>query len=156
MSKTKKSVLAIDPASRSMGIAYRKKDGSLRYRTQKITDHKLAKRLSDIRHYMTALWLQLRFDVCVIEQSISVKNRKNANVVPNVSGVIMEFCGTHDIEVVEVPHTVAKKHITGKGRATKAEVQTSLEQMGYTGFDGFDASDALAVLLTYEESYDSV
>ena len=143
------TILAIDPASHLIGIAF-SNAGIYTYYTLKISNKTLPERLSIIRAKLYDLIIELEPEHIVTEQAIIPKRQKHGAVVAYVVGILFEICGTLDIPVYEMPIKLAKKHISGNAGASKTDVQDSLRALGYDNFETDDASDALSILLAFE------
>ncbi len=55
------------------------------------------------------------------------------------------FCEHHDIPYQGIPVGTIKRHATGKGNASKAEVMEAMRRKGHHPVDD-NAADALAIL----------
>jgi Holliday junction resolvasome RuvABC endonuclease subunit len=68
-----------------------------------------------------------------------------AHVYGGYLAILQMYCAEKGIECIGVPVGTIKKHITGKGNATKQEVIDAVQEMGYSPKDDNEA-DAIALL----------
>lgn len=118
------------------------------------------KRLREIHHQMTKLFVAFSPDVVAIERLFFATNAKTAMRVGQALGVMIFCAAQHDVTVVEYAPGTIKKNVAGSGRADKKEIQRSIRKVlgakvrsrkgKRTHFD--NSADALAVALCHAYS----
>ena len=108
-------------------------------------------RIGMMHQSMHELMVQLRPEVCVLENVYFGKNVQSAIILGQVRGAFISAAFRNNAYVREIPSTSVKKIISGNGHAGKEEVLRALQAL--TGFDKgklpYDASDALAIALSW-------
>lgn len=85
------------------------------------------------------------FDEVYFEEVRSHKGTDAAHKYGGFVAILEEFCEHHQIPYLGVPVGTIKKHITGKGNATKYAVIDAIKAKGFTPVDDNEA-DSLALL----------
>lgn len=81
-----------------------------------------------------------------VEEIFFAKNAKSAIKLGEARGVALLAASVSGITIHEYPPTRIKMALTGRGRATKNEVQKMLSMLlGIKEFESQDASDAVAI-----------
>ena len=90
-------------------------------------------------------------DVCAIESAFYGKNAQSAMKLGHARGVSILAAVQHDIPTAEYSPREVKKAITGRGTASKEQVQYMVKSVLQSGTRAMvlDASDALAVAICH-------
>lgn len=150
-------ILGIDPALRITGfglIDWNGRDFSLVTAGTVAAAEKdtMPRRLLTIHTAVTRLIAEFKPDVMVLEK-IYAHSRfpATAFVLGQARGVICLACGSAGIPLAEYAATRVKKSLTGKGLASKAQVQRTVA--GLLGMKNtpryFDVTDALALAIAF-------
>lgn len=140
-------VLGVDPGTRILGWALfdgrRKIVGRIE---AKPLSAPMEQRLFQIFNELSAVFKR-HLPSCVTMEDSYVKDRDKtvSKKLGRAQGLVMVLAVAFNCEFVEVTSSEAKKALTGKGNATKAQVQNAAKMFG--GFDGVleeDEADALA------------
>lgn len=96
------------------------------------------------------IFKQFPIDIVIYERSYGT-NPKGITYVGMVTGLILGIARKYGVyDFADIHAMTAKKVITGKGNASKKEVQKELKKRyPYVKFKGYDDSDALAMGIAY-------
>ena len=105
-------------------------------------------RLAELAAGLDEILNEHPIECMAVEQVYSHYQRpRTAILMAHARGVFLLEAARRDIEVVNVPSTTVKKHLTGNGRASKQQVQRAVTQM--LSLDRVpepnDVADALAI-----------
>ncbi|UCD27964.1 MAG: crossover junction endodeoxyribonuclease RuvC [Planctomycetota bacterium] len=110
----------------------------------------LALRLAELATSLDEILDEHRVDVLAVEEIYShYRKPRTAILMAHARGVILLGAAQHNIEVLHLPSTTVKKHLTGHGRANKEQMQRavastlSLSQIP----EPPDVADALAIAI---------
>jgi len=152
-------ILGFDPGTEltGYGVLELENGDKVYHRAHGVIKTKKAKRASPesrmtaLRSQIVDLIKQYRPDVVAAEDVFVGRNRKSALVLAHFRGILLEACASAGHEVHSYTPTLVKKVATGNGRASKEEVQSSLQKtLRLAGLPSPDhAADGLAVCLTY-------
>lgn len=122
MSHDALKILAIDPGTREMGVAFLE-GKALRYHgVVTLKDRSSPHRnLEEGRAAVEHLLLDLKPDILVVEKTFIGHNR-NAALLNVLMEEIKSLGKAHDISVLSYAPSTVRKHVCGNGRATKLEV----------------------------------
>ena len=113
----------------------------------------MAERLGNLLEELNQLIAKFQPDEVVVETQYVGINPKSALTVAMSRGVVLASAYSKKIAVYEVSPTVEKKGLTGKGNATKEEVQKMCSLIfGRTFTIPFDATDALALAYSHSNT----
>lgn len=147
-----KVILGIDPGSRVTGYGYLGlKENKLLHLEHGIINVSsldlFCDRITQIGHELKKLLLSRRPDVVAIEKIFLGKNADSAFKLGHARGVLIYEACSQKIEICEYATRVVKKGVSGRGEATKEEVQLSLSRLLKIQLNAnqLDASDALAL-----------
>jgi len=158
-----KIILGIDPGSNHMGYAVLKIEGKKYYlmvagvlSLNKYDDY--YKRLENIFSTVDRLISQYNPNVLAIESPFYGKNISSMLKLGRAQGAAIVAALRLGVPVYEYAPKRIKQSVTGRGGASKEQVQAMLRQMNLLGDDPvqFDASDALAVALCHAFSQSSL
>jgi crossover junction endodeoxyribonuclease RuvC len=110
----------------------------------------LEQRLDHIARDLDALLDQLDPELVAVEQLYAhYAHPRTAILMGHARGVILQRCAARDLEVKSFSATKIKKATTGNGRASKEQMQRSVQHiMGLTELpEPNDVADAIAVAL---------
>lgn len=115
----------------------------------------LPKRYLKIHRGVEALIERFSPDVVVVETQFVQKNVQSALKVGMARGVVIVTAAKHDIAIEEVAPTRVKQAIVGTGSASKEQVQMMVQRLLNLPSppSPLDASDALAIAITYANSF---
>ena len=122
MRKNKTKILAIDPGTREMGVAFLEGEKLIYHGVKTIKKRKSPhETLKAGRKIILRLINDLKPDVLVVEKTFFANNRNSAllNVFSDEIGAIGKRKG---LKVIYYAPNTVKKHICGDGRASKEEV----------------------------------
>lgn len=118
--------------------------------------HKIEKRLSEIYRKIVNLIKDTRPHVTVLEQLYShYKHPRTSILMGHVRGIICLAIVEQQVSLVSYPSTRIKKAITGRGHASKQQVQrtaTSLLNLKSIP-EPVDVTDALALAMAHANIY---
>lgn len=146
--KNNRTILALDLGT-TTGWAFHNKEGSI---ISGITDFKPDK--FESRGIVFLRFRQWLVDLKNAEGGIdlvyfeAVRNHKGTDAAHKYGGfsaMLMAFCEHHQIPYKGIPVGTIKKHITGKGNATKYAVIDAIKDKGFAPIDDNEA-DSLALL----------
>lgn len=146
-----KIILGIDPGSRITGFGYVQIEGArIRHLDHGIINVSsidcFRQRITYIGQELRKLIEQRRPDCVAIEKIFLGKNADSAFKLGHARGVIMYESQLAQVEINEYATRVVKKSITGRGSASKEEVQLALTRLLQVQIGTkIDASDALAL-----------
>ena len=147
-------ILGIDPGSRVTGFGIIDFVGTQsRYVVSgciHIKGDSLSERLRVIFNSLETVIEEHRPQECAIEQVFVHKNAGSALKLGHARGVAMVAANLRLLDVHEYTPTQIKQSVTGRGRATKEQVQHMIKViLSLTKTPPSDASDALAVALCH-------
>ncbi len=155
-------ILGIDPGSLVAGFACLEatKAQPMQPHDFKVADvgviriHKnleLAERIGHLHDSLHQIITDLRPHACIIERAFYGLNANTTIRLGEARGAVIAAARRHKLPVHEITPAQVKKIITGNGRASKEQVQQSIQMLlrlkPMTG--PFDATDALAIALCY-------
>lgn len=145
-------VVGIDPGTRVMGfgVVARRRGALLRvdhgvFRTDPTVP--MPNRLLGLFRDVRALLAHHKPDLVSIEQAFFSKNPQSAFRIGEARAVVLVAAAEAGLAVLEYPTAVAKRSVTGHGRADKADVQEMIARLlGLATLpEPHDAADALAL-----------
>ncbi len=111
------------------------------------------KKIPHITKRFEELLDELQPDVVVIEEIYLAKNFQIALKIGQVMGILLSMVVKKNLDFYLVSPREIKQNITGRGSATKEQVQYMLKHItGYKDFKSEDESDAVAVAISYVNS----
>jgi len=119
----------------------------------------IEKRLNQIADDLDSLLEKLKPDVVAVEQLYShYEHPRTAILMGHARGVILQKCSQVGLEVKSLSATRIKKSITGNGRASKQQVQRSVQTILLLPAmpEPPDVADAIAAALCYANSMAAV
>lgn len=147
-------VLGLDPGTRTAGFGVvdveRRTERALDYGTIEMADdldHSL--RLMKIGERVLELADEYKPDAIAVEVPFMGKNVQSMRKLARVEGVVMYVAMAREIPLAQYAPAEIKKAVTGKGRATKEQVEYFIRAALGVAVDKLDASDALAVALAH-------
>lgn len=150
-------ILGIDPGSVHCGYGVIDTDGSAMRLVEygvisvKRRNNSFPKRLNDIHHRLSAVIERTQPEVCSMEKVFYAKNVLSIVQLSHARGVAMLACAQAGHEPVEYTPMQVKRSVTGRGAATKEQVQhmvRAILQIDETP-EFFDATDALAIAICH-------
>ena len=157
MASSTQIICGIDPGLRQTGygvLGIDDDDDSVRVLEAGILrcspDGPLALRLAELAAGLNELLDEHRIEVLAVEEIYSHYRRpRTAILMAHARGVILLEAARRDIQVVHLPATTVKRHITGNGRATKEQVQRAVGDTLQLDLlrEPPDVADALAIAL---------
>lgn len=157
MTKTTQIICGIDPGLRQTGygvICVDSDDDSARVLDAGIIrtsdDAPLAVRLAELAAGIEEVLDEHRVELLSVEQVYSHYNRpRTAILMAHARGVILSGAARRGIQVLHLPATTVKRHLTGNGRAGKEQIQKAVAAL--LGLPTVpqppDVADALAIAL---------
>lgn len=148
--------MALDPGSRNAGIALIKineeeKVSLILEQTVYLKENLLQDRLVTIKKTLENLILE--YKPSHISFEIPYVMGKNAAGLLYVCGILMYLAGKYQLPIYSYTATEVKKAVTGKGKAEKDLVESSvlkfLEGKDTVSFSSDHSSDAAAIALTH-------
>lgn len=145
-----KLILGVDPGQKT-GWALMESSGNraILLRTGLLEINRsdsLPKQLASLFDQFDELILSLKPNEIAIETQFVKINVQSAFIVAMIRGVFMTAAARRDLEVFEYAPMEAKKAITGKGKATKEEVQKMCRLLfGFDSSGPLDITDALSL-----------
>jgi len=101
------------------------------------------------RHYLFKRWLteiKNQYDgVFHVVYEVINFGRNNPRIIHNQEGILLAWCEHHGMSYKGYAPGTIKKHVTGSGRADKAEVIAAVRDMGFSPCSDHTA-DAIACL----------
>jgi len=149
-------ILGVDPGLRAMGLGLIEKQGDeltlLVAQTVKTSSKDpFADRLARLHEAITEFVRSHRPDILIMEKPIYCQNMKTALILGQAGGMAILAAAQAGVELVEFTPLEVKKAVTGKGRATKEQVQKMVHVL--LGLQGLPAdehvADALACAVCY-------
>ena len=148
-------ILGVDPGLQVCGYAFIRADaGSEKLLEAGVlrpdSDAALEKRLSQIAADVKSLIEKFSPDIIAVEQLYShYKHPRTAILMGHARGVILLTAAAVNIEVKSFSATRIKKSLTGNGRASKSQMQRSIQSMLALAKlpEPPDVADAIAVAL---------
>ncbi len=146
-------ILGIDPGLQVCGYGCLEQGGTELIEAGVIatdSDAELYQRLTQIADDLEALLEKLQPDVVAVEELYShYAHPKTAILMGHARGVILQKCGQMGIAVKSFSATRIKKSLTGNGRASKQQVQRTIQTvLGLKEIpEPADVADALAVAM---------
>jgi crossover junction endodeoxyribonuclease RuvC len=110
----------------------------------------LARRLAELAGGVVEVLNEYKVDKVAVEQIYSHYQRpRTAILMAHARGVILLEAARQNIDVIHLPATTIKKHVTGNGRATKEQIQRAIAQtLGLAELpEPPDVADALAIAM---------
>ena len=151
-------ILGIDPSLSSTGWAVISIEDGRPY----LLDHGALKtdskrphgeRLAYIRASLDAVFWEYAPVIAIPKEKGFSRHARTTQALYKVHGVIEEMFAYDDGEVVDIPPTTVKKHVTGSGRASKEDVAGAVRQALGLREDyeikTDDETDAMAVAVAY-------
>lgn len=117
---------------------------------QTTADKAIEARLNQIAEDMQSLLAKFQPDIVAVEELYShYAHPKTSILMGHARGVILQKCGEAGIKVRSFSATRIKKSITGNGRASKVQVQKSIQSIMSLASvpEPNDVADAMAVAL---------
>jgi len=157
-------ILGIDPGLQVCGYACLETDGDL-YKLIEAgvvrTDSRLAieEKLNRIAEDTDELLKNLQPNIVAVEELYShYAHPRTAILMGHARGVILQKCAESGIEVISFSATRIKKSLTGNGRASKEQVQRTIQTILTLARlpEPPDVADAIAVALCCANSRDLV
>jgi crossover junction endodeoxyribonuclease RuvC len=153
-------ILGIDPGTATVGYGVLDSCGrggqkSLKYIASGIIttpkDFSPGRRLSIIRNDMLSLLAEFKPDFMAIESLFFFKNAKTVIPVAQARGVILEAAESMGVECFGYTPMQVKMHLTGYGKADKAMVQATVQQLLELPaiIKPDDAADAVAIAVCH-------
>ena len=148
-------IMGIDPGSRSTGYAVIDVDGSvlklLGMGVIKNGDTALHERIRKIALGVDELIEEFQPGLVVVETPYWGKGAQSSMMVAEVRGAILASAARKNVQTEGIAPARVKKAVTGRGQATKEQVEFMVKRMvGISGdIKPKDASDALAVAIAY-------
>lgn len=147
-------ILGVDPGSIRTGYGAIETDGR-RHRLIEMgvlappARASLAERLHALHQGVSGVIRRLGPDLLAVEDLFHAVNVRSALVLGHVRGVVVLAGAEAGLEVAAFPPATVKAHVTGYGRAEKAQVALVVSRLLALGRDEppGDATDALAVAL---------
>lgn len=112
----------------------------------------VAKRLLKIFNGVKSIIEELKPEVLVLEKLYShYKHPTTSILMSHARGVICLLCGLNNIKLVNYPSTRIKKAITGRGHASKEQIQKMMSELLSLKKNPqpVDITDALALALSF-------
>lgn len=112
---------------------------------------KLQKRLDKIHRSLLELIRSFKPDALVLEKLYShYRHPVTASLLGHARGVISLLAAEENVPFFEYASTRVKKSVTGKGHASKSQIQRMIAHvLGIKGEIQQDTADALAIALTH-------
>jgi crossover junction endodeoxyribonuclease RuvC len=150
-------ILGIDPGSVVCGYGVIKAEGSLLLPVEygaialKRRTTSFPQRLHEIHTRLMAVLQRTNPEVCAIEKVFYAKNVLSIVQLAHARGVAMLACAQQGFDPVEYTPMQVKRSVTGRGAATKEQVQHMVQSiLGISEQQKFfDATDALAVAICH-------
>lgn len=148
-----KQILALD-LGQNTGWALRRRCGDIhsgvnRFKPGRFEDSGMA--LLRFRAFLDSMQEMGGVDYCVFEEVRRHLGTTACHVYGEFMGQLKIWAKDHSVPYLGVPVATIKKHITGKGNASKEEVCRAVMHRGHTPMDDNEA-DALALLFWTVES----
>jgi len=148
-------ILGIDPGLHICGYACLQSGSDKDYLVEagvfKTTESAaIEKRLNQIADDLDSLLQRLKPDVVAVEQLYShYEHPRTAILMGHARGVILQKCSRVGLEVKSFSSTRIKKSVTGNGRASKQQVQKSVQTILHLSAmpQPPDVADAIAAAL---------
>lgn len=153
--KTTKRILALDLMT-VLGWAGRARDGAVMYGTHDFKGkgtEGAGMRWLRFRNWLVSIKAEMQPTSIFFEEvkGFPPKNRgRDRKIYDGFETTLCFFCEEHEIPYQGIGVGTIKKHVTGKGNASKDDVIKAVCQLGYKPDDSNQA-DAIALLLYAEE-----
>ena len=122
MPKNNPKILAIDPGTREMGVAFLEGDKLIYHGVKMIPDNKSPnEKLKEGKEIILRLINDFKPDILVIEKSFFANNR-TASLLHVFIREIMAIGNKKGLKVMTYATSTVRKHIAGNGRASKKEM----------------------------------
>lgn len=122
MTKKKTKILAIDPGTKEMGVAFLEKGKLIHYGVKSIKKKRSPhETLKEGRKIVTRLISDLKPEILVVEKTFFANNR-NSSLLNVFSDEIKAIGRRKRLKVLSYAPNTVKKFICGNGRASKEEV----------------------------------
>lgn len=112
----------------------------------------IAVRVRKVHDALADLIRETSPDALVLERLYAhYKHPATAILMGHVRGVVCLLSATHDVPLYSIAPTHVKKAVTGRGHATKEQIQRMIQhRLGLTRMpEPFDVADALAIALAF-------
>jgi len=112
----------------------------------------ISKRVTDIYTNLSDIIKEFKPSVLVLEKLYAhYKHPATSILMGHARGVVCLACGKNNVKLINYPSTRIKKAVTGKGRASKQQVQRMVQSLLDLNSppEPYDASDALAMAISY-------
>jgi len=141
-------VIGIDPSLTSTGICVMSEHGNI-LSTKAITSYFTGvRRLKDFKEQiidMCQYVAGLKEKTSVFIEGYSFGSIGRKEFIAELGGTIRLTLHEQELEFIDVPPTVLKKYITGKGNADKVAVGVAVMKQYGEGFDTTDQTDAFVL-----------
>ncbi len=148
-------VLGVDPGLRVSGYAvvelqgreYKALDAGVVRVDAKLS---MPERLSEIYHNISAILIEHKVDVMAVEKLYAhYKHPRTAILMGHARGAMLLAAAQRGVQVEDFAATRIKKSLTGRGRASKEQMQRAVaSQLGLTRVpEPADVADAMAVAM---------
>jgi crossover junction endodeoxyribonuclease RuvC len=152
-------ILGVDPGSRLTGYGCIDKagnqlhhvaHGTLRLASSSKTSVTFEDRLLSLYEGLSAIILELKPTIMVVEKVFFAKNPLSALKLGQARGATLLTGKIHSLNIVEYNPTAVKRAVVGHGHAQKEEVAKMIQLLiGKRTFETPDASDALALAICH-------
>lgn len=151
-------IIGIDPGSRYTGYGIIEQNGqeSLHLasgRINAVSGESFAARLEIIYAGLEKILDEWPVEEAAVETTFTARNAQSTIKLGHARGVALLALRHVGLEIHEYAPTLVKKNVTGRGRATKAQVQQMIKmRLGLRSQITEDAADALAVALCHSQA----
>jgi crossover junction endodeoxyribonuclease RuvC len=122
MPKNNTKVLAIDPGTREIGVAFLDGEKLIYYGVKEIPDNKSPnEKLREGKEIALRLIKDFKPDILVVERSFFANNR-TASLLHTLINEIRAIGNKKGLKVMSYATSTVRKYITGNGRASKKEL----------------------------------
>lgn len=150
-SSTSTTIAALDPASYKTGWAVLD-GGELFYGEIVLPRKSLQERLEIFYDEMLVLLKRFRPEILVSEDQYVHKNPKTLKTLTSIRAAAMLAASKTGADFVLLAPSLVKKTVTGRGNATKEEVEAAVRRLFNIGGELTDnESDAIAILFAWKE-----
>lgn len=139
-----RAILALDLGT-TTGWAYRGRDGGIASGSVDLSHDRYAG--GGMRYLRMQNWLASlpKVDVVYFEEVRRHLGTSAAHVYGGLLAVVSLWCEAQGVPYQGVPVGTVKRHVAGRGNASKGEVMQAVRRLGYEP-ESHDEADALAVL----------
>lgn len=138
------NILALDPATKT-GFAHSSGPSGV-WDLRVKPDESSGMRLVRLQAKLNEIQTSLRIDLLVYESARNMKHGNAIRVAGELQGTIKLWCENHGIEYQGISPSTIKRHATGKGNASKAEMVIAAEIRWPTVVIDDNHADALWLL----------